>query len=333
MHRFAFALLVTMLPVAVVAKNQTGPEPAVAYIVIEPVQERLLGPTEFRSERSSFRRSWIGQSSALTSLVGGFAALVRRHDSRPWLNKLSEFDFANELIRRLPSLASESSWTIAGSEQFSFVQEMRRSLSGRVFKYKDANLAVLMNPAYFISPGLDQVRLVIEVEIYVPPSGDKQVRPQLLLKRTYEYLSPSRGTVLRPFHKGEKAEMRASLDAEFRRLIDKNPKSAGAYRKDRKRALKFLDSLEHVPVLVAMREGWPDDTLSQALVTATDSLLAAIAEDWSALPALISHVEVLKKFSALDAAGRSREMKGTLLSRGPDSSVFQTREGSIYVVP
>jgi len=184
---------------------------------------------------------------------------------------------------------------------------------------------------YFVSPELNQIRLVCTAKAY--RYHPKYTQPPRIFDRNYEYLSSSRSVVLRPFHEGEKEAMIAEIEDGFAYLVERYPANLEAYEEDRKATLKFLKRRDVIPPAMAMAEGWPGMALQDELQRATDHMLFMLQQDLKNIGSPIPKVGDYIRFNGLDSLGKPDKLKGYFVSTLGPNTIYRDKKGDMYSVP
>ena len=100
---------------------------------------------------------------------------------------------------------------------------MHGATAEQIFRVTPVDFVLFINPTYYFSRELNQVRLRFNIHVY-SPYNRKTGRFRPTYRRDYEYLSQSRGNILRPFLEGEKnAKINTTFDEHYDKAIEAMP--------------------------------------------------------------------------------------------------------------
>lgn len=149
----------------------------------------------------------------------------------------------------------------------------------------------------------------------------------------YEYISPSRGVVLRPWHEGEKEAIIASINARYEEKLARWPHNKKAYRKDRRSELKAIEKRDVVFENTAIEEGWSDESIAEVLQDAIDHLTPFIVSDLEDFDVDRPRSTAAKSFEYINWYGMSVSRSGIVAARVDGQIVYRDDNGHIYSVP
>ncbi|MDH4048770.1 MAG: hypothetical protein OEW68_09160 [Gammaproteobacteria bacterium] len=316
-----------------------GDERQIAHVLTPPVQLELKGPSPF-NKKSGYTLGGFAMASGLLEVIAAGYAIENAIDysrekgeSRRSFNQarpLGEtFDFHEAVMNGIEQVDDDTELEIVEVHQQKY--ESRRRIVRSILLQTDAEAVICIEPTYFISPGLDQLRLVVQVFVYT------QVDPVDLVSgpydRYYEYLSPSRGKLFRPFCDGEKAALMASTNEFFDRKTQLYPHNRNAYEKDRKQAIEALENRDTVLPEMAISERWPADSMDLELQSATDQIMQLIRNDLMNLDAVLPEDAEYVTFAALDFKGKPKLVDGYAVSTLGTSTIYRDENGNVFSVP
>ncbi|MEX0975662.1 MAG: hypothetical protein WDZ50_01025 [Woeseia sp.] len=254
------ALLMASAIAEVPATGVAGEEPAALHILTKPVKHTLKGPQPFE-EPDLFGFPTLGFAvGSVGAIVAGYVVdnALGRMGNEPDASDLQkidvDFDFRKALLDGIHGLASPD-FRIAEIHEVDYGQS-KQATARQLFKTTDADYAAYFEPTWFVATGLDQVRLIVDVDLYSKRERSKGLRD--VFSRRYEFLSPSRGTLFRAFRPGEKEDLIAEIETHFDQKSERYPRNVKSYDKDRKRALKAIEKRSVIFPPMAMSEGWPE---------------------------------------------------------------------------
>lgn len=318
------------------------------HILVQPVQPTLLGPDALRKDLKAPGLGALLFSETIDPLIGGAGAAF---DIAAGLNDLgtyqsadpdaldrrpSGFDFHDETMTALAALDDGADWVASAIEEHEFIRDMDGSwrsgfIAGDILRDGFSGAVMALRLTYFVSPDLRQVRLRAELRTYgtsTRKSGAREV-----LHRHYEYLGPKNDVVLRPWHDGEKEDLIREIEDTYTASVERQPHNEAAYRQDRDRALNLIVDRDTILPSRAMREGWPDDKLTNELRTALHAVVHMIATDRKALWKKHEGKGTRSRFQALSPAGKPAGFSGRALYSLGSNTVYATRNGDLYSVP
>lgn len=312
--------------------------PPELHIVVHPAQEELRGPDPF-DDQSLLGFVELGMlSGTLGPIIAGAAldaALEHSSndaDRQAALTRVDRdfFDFRAAILDRVKEFGSDSAIRIAEIHEHDF-SDTKSATIRWLHKNLGADHVVLIEPVYYISPMLDQARLVIDVQYYrAHRYTDLNDR---VFRRKYEYLSPSRGELFRPWRAGEKAELIATVEVQFAQKSARYPKNRKAYEKDRSTAIDILERNDRILPGMALNEGWPGDALAREFQTATDRLMDLIKADLRDLSAQPPTQPTYVEFAALEPEGEPTRYSGYVIGAHDSQTVYRDQDGNVYSVP
>lgn len=334
----ALSLLVCCL-FSAVAATQAGldDEAAVAeaslpevIIVLNPIQDTFFGAWPKNEPPSWNVLPWVG------GLIDS-AVAYSRHKSestivaRSMAEITDTFPFHHAVVSGLETIDQDAAWRLFDITEYEFT-EPGKKLAQRVFNSRECDSVFFLSFAYYVTPGLNQIRLSADLSVFLRP--DNPLFGKMLFERSYEYLSPSQGEILRPFHPGEKEALIAAIESTYEEKVAQFPHNLKAYSKDRKTALDQLEGRHVVLPLTAVNEGWPDDSFLKGLRLATDHVMAMLQEDLVDFKnAGKRRGKNLKPFAGFDRKGRQTTFKGEIIGTREANTIYRDKKGNIFSVP
>lgn len=186
------------------------------------------------------------------------------------------FVFNVAIVNGLSDIDNGAFWRLSEIYPYNF-EGRPRGTAKRIFGTNDVEYILFLKSTYFISPELNQIRLLMETSMYRRRANIDLIKP--LYARNYEYLSQSRGDLFRSFRDGEKEALIESIESNYDEQVGRYPHNLKAYKKDRKRALAALRNRDVILPAMAIREGWPDESFVVGLQRATDHVMEMMRED------------------------------------------------------
>ena len=244
---------------------------------------------------------------------------------------LGPFHFESSTLDILAAVEANSDWVVWDSEVVDSIDVMHQPANRASLVETPVDYVLGVDAHYFMSPGLDQVRLVVHLRL--APRWGRVGRTQLLFKRQYEYLSPSVGQVLRPFHVGEKEALAAEIEEDYRRLSEEYSENAAAYEKEKSRALEKLARRETIPPDLAVLEAWPDRSLTRMVGAAQRHMKHMISLDLSLLRGPGPERRERVRFEWLDESGNVFTKSAYLVGTFEGNTIYRDRKRNMYSVP
>ena len=317
-------------------------------IFLEPVQGKIKGPDLHKDYGSSgFTIGGISSAFGLPAALAGVgidSALgyvnsqgtdgvqpARADEARLF------FDYYHAVKNGIQNLDENAHWELSHIDESKHTGK-KTSTAGQIFLDSDIEHVVFIESTYFFSPGLDQVRLIVDIDVLSRPKDvstqhDIIKRTELTYERTYEYLSQSRGILLRPFHDGEKEALIESIESEFDRKVDRYPNNRAVYKKDRDRALKALKKRDVILPAMALSEGWPGRTFPIALQLATDGIMQMMQDDLIDVHGSKAKKVEYVSFGGLDRKGKSKRFKAYVVGQQGSNTIYRDKRDNMYSVP
>ena len=244
---------------------------------------------------------------------------------------LGAFHFDSSLLDILAAVEANSDWVVWDSEVVDSIDVMHQPANRVSLVETPVDYVLGVDAHYFMSPDLDQVRLVVRLRL--APRWGRVGRTQLLFKRQYEYLSPSIGQVLRPFHEGEKEALAAEIEEGYRRLSEEHSENAATYEKKKSRTLEKLARREVIPPDIAVLEAWPDISLALVVGEAERHMKHMISLDLSLLRGPGAEKGDRVRFEWLDESGGIFTKSAYLVGTFEGNTVYRDRKRNMYSVP
>jgi len=340
-----FALLLLQHAI-IAAPNDAGASPdfsdqsPTVQIVVQPVQQHLLGPKPFGGQPSTL---FFSLGSIMNDV--GFASLGAIIDSsRAFHSPTSEgvmrtdgarstgnvFDFQRAVLDGVNDLDIEAGWLIADITEYEY-SDSKRMLSKGIFRMSDVAYIMYLDFTYFISPELNQLRLIADTFVYARSELSKDVA--MLYSRSYEYLSPSQGLVLRKFDVGEKESLIEAIEAQYEHKLERFPMNRKAYSKDRRRALKILKNRDIILPMMAINEGWPGDSVAVGLQTATEHIFQIMRDDLQNIDNVHDEDEEYTSFLCFNRSGKLKKYEGYVLGVLGTNTIYRDEHGNLFSMP
>jgi len=322
---FLLVLVLNTQSVAGQADYTSEDRLARVVIVLEPPQLGLVGSNMLGAEQSLSPIPLMGAIFALAESRLDSTELVRSgHDI------IEPFDFGVAVRSSLDRLDDDANWQLVRTVIYTHPKVKKRA-AHRMLAETGADYVFYLEYIYFISPGLDQIRLRAELQAYEQPTA--QSAQMAAFEKGYEFLSQSRGAILRPFHAGEKEAMIEAIENQYERKLAKFPHNKKAYRQDRKKALNAIKDRDTIFPLMAVDEGWPGKTFPGTLQLATDNLLKMMQQDLLDIHLKTPEEATYTTFSGLDLQGKEHEFNAYAIGRQGMNTVYRDEQGNFYSVP
>jgi hypothetical protein len=204
-------------------------------------------------------------------------------------------------------------------------------LSARIFRTSDVAYVIYLDLTYFISPELNQIRLIADSFVYT--RSELSDNASVFYRRSYEYLSPSQGLVLREFDEGEKESLIEAIEAEYEHKLERFPNNRKAYSKDRRRALKILKNRDIILPMMAMNEGWPGDSVTVGLQTATEHVFQIMRDDLQIIEKMHDEDGEYTRFSCFTRTGKLKEYEGYVVGVLGTNTIYRDQHGNLFSMP
>ena len=301
------------------------------FVFLETPQEVMLGPDAMQAGPGD--PDYV-DVYGITGLIHGVRSLANRIDDQTIEDGLESvvgrFDFESSTKNMLATVEVDSNWVAWETEERKSFFSLRGNAK-RAFRETPIDYALGFATTYFLSPGLDQVRLIANIRLYKRPSGRQT--PRALFTRHYEYLSPSVGEVLRPFREGEKEALAAKIEEQYDRLSTENPGNAAENAKEKAQLLQRLARREVIPAGQAIREGWPDGSMARALHQAGRQVGHMMSMDLRILRGPAPEGDERVRFEVLDEDGDPDRKRGYRISSFDGNAIYRDDKRNYYSVP
>lgn len=337
-----FPLLVTVLLSArtdnldAVAEAQSKP---LVMLYFYPLQEHMEGPNPDLN-LSYPGISPVGYLVSPTAWGIGLAIdIARTYNAYRKHNYIEEplselesfdFDFEAETTRRLEDLDRDANWQVLEIEELDFVGK-QKNRSKRIFRKTDARYALYVKTVYFVSPDLAQIRVLLTAALFRRTQHESVV--DRMMTRNYQYLSRSRGDLMRPWHEGEKEKVIRKLEELYGTSIAEDPENAAEIAEERDNIVDQVRKRDVILPFIAIAEGWPGDTMEQELQVGADAVFGMLSTDLRDINPRFDKDGKRLKFVALDPVGKSTKLKGYAVESGGPNSIFRIKNGDMYSVP
>jgi hypothetical protein len=314
--------------------------PAKALFVVNPLQDALLGPNPFiyRGYGVVVVYPELGLSAGLTLLD----AVVRKHMIRKndalaegAANHSEEYPFSDRFSQGLDYVDDDGEWRIGTVEYADVLPEDRKDRAPVYFDGFDEEFVVFLRPTFFVSKKLDQLRLNVDVEVYQRPAYVTGNPVHVSYKRSYDYVSVSRGEVLRKFEEGEKEQQVAELKGEFTKNCEGdawgevNDEYCSAL-KDRIGDLRFRSRITPVQ---AFGEAWPVDELEQELDRSIAHVVHMMRHDLKDLYLEDHDQSGYQRIKLPSWSGGVMNRIGVKLAGHERNEIWRTHQGEMFSIP
>lgn len=332
-RRFACSIVLLTASANAFSQNSVEPDGGLhdVFLYLRTSQEGLLGPDAMAAEPGDadffdifMIRTAVNEWETQRGLndVQRLAAGLK--------SALGPFHFETATLNMLAAVENNSDWVAWDTADASSIAVLH-GMARRAFDATPVDHVLGVDARYFVSPGLDQVRVIVRVRLVPRPSGVG--RPRALFTRDYEYLSPSVGQVLRPFHDGEKEALGAEIEDNYRMLTAEHPENAEIYEKEKARDLKKLSKRDIIPPDYAVREAWPDRSLARALAEAQRHIQFMLSLDLSELRSPDPEEGERVRFDALSESGKPDRKSGYVVDTLDENTIYRDRKRNMYSVP
>ena len=335
------ALLVGRVAAADQSQNidsESATEPHEVLVLLQTVQEEMLGPDALSNSvwsQIGLLGAFFGPGGEFVgSSMEGVASLARRDSEAKMEEGIQSvaraLNFEAAVLGVINELDFDSNWLLYEVLQGDYAVQSGRT-ANRLFSATPVDFVLFIDTTYYVAPELNQIRLRFEVRMY-SPSKIKGRLPATYVRK-YEYLSQSRGNILRPFRDGEKEAMIAEIEARFAELVERYPANRKAYSKDRRSALRILNNRDVVLPITAMDEGWPGSSFKDELVRATNQMKQMLRMDLREIQPSKRVEGQYVPFNGLSSSGKPKKFKGYIVEKLSANTVYRDKGGDMYSVP
>ncbi len=313
-------------------------------VLVQTVQQALHPPNVYKErykQGSPVLEAWADPSVwELIALQPGNVIPIRKtEENSPGMSSFAElvggFDFFAAVEEILDSIDTDTAWIAQSMHEFDFVDERGTWEPERVrregFLDGHRHPFVMMRFWYFMSPDLASVRLVVQLRMYVarrskyPRDGNRSIIVGYAeqFRRTYEYLSPPLTPAISTWAPGQKERLLDALQIVHDQRTATYPINERTYRKEHERAVRILNSRDHMLMADFMLESWSFIELASALDTATKKMTNMLQFDLRSLPPeSYYHDGRPEEFQALTPSGKPKQYRGKFLLRDVPNSVY-----------
>jgi hypothetical protein len=320
-RRLAFAFLLLATYTDAVSQHSENVDDAKLHkvFVYLTTQEGLLEPGAMGSEMGlGFWDPFLIHTS-----IHEWQTKTGRNDVQRLRNSLRSalgpFHFESSTLNILEAVEANADWEVWDTEVVDSITTISH-LAKRAFRETPVDHVLAVDARYFMSPGLDQVRLVVYIKL-VPNTGQVG-RPQALFERQYEYLS-----------QGEKEALAAKIEENYRRLSEDHPENAATYDEEKSRALERLSKREVIPPDLAVLEAWPGRSLALVVGEAERHMQHMMLLDFRVLRGPKPEQGARVRFERLDASGDPYTESGYLVGTFEDNTIYRDRKRNMYSIP
>ncbi len=329
-----------------VAANAYADEDMSIHLVLQPPQWHLEGPAPFRTDPKP--GSWGVSQFLGTPNYLDIASLALAIDTITQVNKFLDldenegvdpltrlggrFDYEGMVVNGLYRVDQDSDWYINDVsiiDYGKFANRYSRSIFGT---FRELDYIVFLDFTYFISPGFDQVRLIVDTRRYRARPNSK-LRAENIGARSYEYLSASHGDVLRPWHPGEKEALIDEIESSYADKLARFPHNKAAYDKERKALLAAVSDRDVVLPVTGIAESWTREQLHHEIRLATDHIVAMIRDDLRTIGFRSKRSGKRVTIPGYDRNGKQKKFKGYVVSNNETHTVYQVDGGNLYSAP
>jgi len=307
-------------------------------VLLQTVQSEMMGPTALPKSPWSGYGPWgalLGlEGFAVGVMIDGVSSFAGRDSKARTLEGVQSatklFDFEAAMLDGISALDLGANWQLFDAEQGNYI-DRSAGRATRIFKETSVDYVMYIRSFYFVSPGLNQIRLIVSLRVYSRPNSKSRLKA--MYTRTFEYLSPSRGDLLRPFHKGEREALIQEVETNFTELMEKYPANRKAYRKFRKNALNALNDGDVILPIMAISEGWPGTSFDDELMRATGHVFHMLKEGLLDIRPSNNSGGHMVTFNGLDSAGKPEQFEGYVFGRLDSNTAYRDEDGNYYSVP
>jgi hypothetical protein len=309
-------------------------------IVLYPPQLEMEDPNTLKrrtpftfAELGSF--SGILQAAVAGSAMDGIITLAR---DRPMIRKLinntnvlaEPYDFQATVLNGLAGLTAGTDLEISDIELYRFESGTFKNANWMI-QNNDLHYVMYLRTTYFMAPELDQLGLYMDASLFA--GNEKYGDVDRLFKRSFQYLSPSRGNLFRPFDEGEKEALAAMVEEYFDYKVAKFPNNLKAYKKDRDTSLRALKGRDTILPVMAVNEGWTVEALHREIETATDHVLDMLRSDLIGRHTDKQQDVEFESITALSKTGKPWTFQGYAIGQVGANTFFRDDDGNMYSLP
>lgn len=247
-----------------------------------------------------------------------------------------QFSVESDIYKLIDQVDAASNWRISEVVEYPFYDDstyldMRRIQAEDELSKTVASGVVYLEFVFLLGRRLDHLRVVVNVGVYERQPRSR--RPSKKLKLRYQYFSPSRGVVLRPWHEGEKEAIIASINARYDEKLARWPHNKKAYKKDRRSELSAIKKRDVIYEETAIEEGWSAETIVDVLHKAIEHLTPFILSDLGNFEPNRSKPANSVSFEYVNWSGTKVNRAGTVIERTDGQIVYRDKNGHVYSMP
>lgn len=312
-------------------KANIGAEPLNVYVLLT-TQQGLFGPDVLDHRHASWEA--LVDPFLIRSSIYDWRTKTGRNDVQIMHDSLSAalgpFHFESSTMNIIGAAEAGTDWAVWDSEVVDSIETLG-NMARRVFREHPVDYVLGVDARYFMSPGLDRVRVVFQLKLAL--GADRVGRAHVLFARQYEYLSESIGLVLRPFRPGEKEALENEMKEFFRLIAEEKPENSQIYEEEESRALEKLSKRKVIPPDLAIEEAWPNQSLARAVAEARRHMQHMIALDLQLLRGPEPAKGVRVPFIGIDSSGDPREKTGYFVDSLDGNTIYRDSKRNYYSVP
>ncbi len=260
--------------------------------------------------------------------------LERVLTDRPDLPHIDVYAHVHELVKRLDT---NGDWSVDSVNVFPYRnkahrgQDFRARIAGSTLE--DENLAgvIFIDFQFNYAHQFDQIRVALEASVY-KRRGSRVFRATRYPKRI-EYLTPSIGTVLRPWRTGEKQRLVDAVTRLYESKVRRWPQDERRFGKDLKVALRKLEKEELLFPLAAVIERWDTPTLESFIREALDDLSPVVLDEFATLDFERPRRNNYVRFNYVARTGKHVRLEGEAFRESAGRVYYRIGNGDVYSLP
>ena len=338
-HMKKLVLCFIVAPLSAWAEDPLPGEPYDVWVLVEHSQKELseLDPaaTSDWSTLAVFSALFGPAGLAIGQPLAGIDTLADHTENEETADSIEavsrNFGFRSSVLGVVETLDLDSDWLLFDITEGNFTGQTK-FVARDIIVSTGVDYVMSVDAHYRLTAELDQLHVRYDLRLLSPPlRGSKKARDKIL--RSYVVVSESRGDVLRPFHEGEQQALIASIEKKYDDLLERYPQNESAYRKQRRQALKLVESRDEVLPSTAMIEGWPGSSLHDELRRTTNLMAELMRFDLKRLVEVEYDLGEKVSFEVVEPSGRTDMKNGYAVHRLGSHVVFRDKYGHLYALP
>lgn len=336
-------LLISVISLAGCAGNykttfdhEARPEPISVHVVpVIPKEEMDVLIVVSDSSAATAQYGLIGGlvGAIIDSAVNKKKAIDAERKAEIIRRAISEYDLFDAAIQSAQRVGDHERWKVLAVDA-PLTTIGLDDAANNAFDQGDAEAVVVLNFDYALTPTATQVRVNVDQQVYLRSTQKKSGKNRKANSvRWFTYMSPIVPLDMRAYEEGEKERIVELILDDYEERIRAHPDEKDDLEKAREKELEEIEGSSTIPEVLAIREAWSSELLTEYLDQSIDHIAWMLRHDWMAATVPEQAQRTEDSYQIVHDNGWTGQDKGDDVGMLDGNTIYRSQWGHMYSVP